>query len=158
MSQTLPELVQVAVAGRYVTSPWGLVPRPRALPRIPAGLDPDYVQSVGYERLVRHNNRKKPLWFPFQSHSLIEVEEHLRALSALEPTFECSYGLELLARQADAFVASWKHNPRNGSLKMQAATKALREIWDIAVSRLSDTCPKCDATVKKRLALRGFVT
>lgn len=158
MSQTLPELVQVSLAGRYVVSPWGLVPRPRALPRVPAGLDADLVQSVAYERLARHLVRKKPLWFPFQSHNLMQVEEHLRTVSALEPAFECSYGLELLARQADTFVASWKHNPRNGSAKMRAAASAFRELWDVIVSRMSDTCPICDATVKKRLALKGFVT
>lgn len=158
MSQPLSDLVQVVVAGRYVTSPWGLVPRPRALKRMPAGLDPEHIQSVGYERLVRHNNRKKPLWFPVQSHSLIQVEEHLRAVGALEPVFECSYGLEIIARQADALIAAWKHNPRNGSLKMRAASQAFRELWDVVVSRMSETCPICAETVKKRLALNGFVT
>lgn len=158
MSQTLPELVQVVVAGRYVTSPWGLVPRPRALPRMPAGLDPDLNQSVAYERLARHLARKKPLWYPVQSHSLIQVEEHLRSVGALEPVFECSYGLETIARQADALIAAWKHNPRNGSPTMRAAAYAFKELWGIVVSRMSDTCPICAETVKKRLALNGFVT
>lgn len=159
MSQALPNLVQVALAGRYVKSLWGIVPRPRVLVRAPSGLNPDEVSSVGYERVARCLRRKKPLQkWPFSPHSLMEIETHLLKLSALEHEFECSYGLRLLARQADGYIAAWDHGLINARQEMQEAAKAFREIFDIAVSRFSDECPKCDALVKKRLALSGFVT
>jgi hypothetical protein len=158
MSQPLNKLVQVAVAGRYKKSPWGLVPLPRRVRRFPAGLDPDYNQSVKYEALVRCLNRQKPAGFPVGSHSLMEVESHLREVSALEQTFECSYGLELLARQADTYVGAFKHNVKNASPSLTLGAIAFREVWEIVVARLAETCPKCGETVKKRLALNGFVT
>lgn len=157
MSQALPDLVQVAVAGRYSKSPFGLVPFPRRVCRMPPGIDPDYVQSVAYERLVRHNNRKKPLLYPVGRHSLIEVESHFLELSALEPSFECSYGLKLLARQSDSYTFMWKHGPHNMSDRVHQGALAFREVWRIIVSRNSDKCSKCAETVKMRLALSGFV-
>lgn len=158
MSQALPDLVQVALSGRYAKSFLGIVPRPRPLMRAPAGLDPEKLSSLNYERLVRCLSRQKPLRWPFYPHSLIELERHLLRLGALEQGFETQFGLRLLSQQADGYVAAWRHGKFNMRPEMKLAAAAFVEIYKISVARLSDECPKCDALVKKRLALSGFVS
>jgi hypothetical protein len=157
MSQTLAELVQVAVEGRYKLSLWGVAPLPRRIRRMPPGIDPDRVHSINYEHLVRCLDRDKPVGRPCQSHSLKEIESHLRLIAKKEQS-ETAFGLELIARQADVYITAFRHNHRNASPLAVAGNCAFKDLWDIVVGRMDGICPKCTVIVKKRLALNGFVT
>ena len=145
-------LIEKCLSGRFKFSIWGIVPLPRRIKKMPAGFDPDKSDNPKYDRAARNLIRSLKKFNHLNTHTQLEIERHLRASLAGEPL------LEHLISVCGRIARASEQSHGNAGAKADVSVEAFKELWRTVNARMSDSCRKCDKTIKKRLALSGFVS